>query len=169
MGQQPNIELEIEELPRPHPRPGAARPWVPGRPGELMGPDEVPRGGLYGSPGPDPGFALKLIDAAGFGPHERRADTREALAAVMIARSSAEGRAPARKDLQAAATLLGMRDAEGETADAFAAYRRTRFAGFAHDPEAVKAWEASLPADLVLADLDTIRDAVAAGPSVLER
>ena len=61
MGQQPNIELEIADLPRPRPAPDPARRWKPSRPGELHSPEEVPWGGAFGTTGPDTGFVYRLI------------------------------------------------------------------------------------------------------------
>jgi len=171
MAQQPNIELEITDLPRPEPHPGPARSWRPGRPGDPTGPDDVPRGPLFGTPGPDAGFALRLLDTLGWAPAEgeHRADTEAALAAIIIARGSKEGRAPTRKDVDAALTLLGLGEVPPPVADAFATYRKHRFAGFAHDPERVELWLATLDEELIHADLPAIRAAIASGPDALHR
>ena len=115
--------------------------------------------------------ALTLVEAAElpYAPGEDRAATQAALAAVMIARASAAGRAPTKGDLEAATTLLGLRGVPEDQTSAFAEYRRARFAGFDHDPEAVRVWLATLPGDLVHGDVASIRAAVAAGPAVLDR
>ena len=55
MGQQPNMPLTVEDLPRPEPHPAPARRWRAGRPGDPALPADVPWGGAFGTPGPDPG------------------------------------------------------------------------------------------------------------------
>ena len=101
MGQQPNLPLALEDRPRPEPQPAPARRWRAGRPGDLSGPGEVPWGGAFGTPGPDTGYALRLLADAG-----RCGDEATALAAVVAARSSWLGRAPVAADLEAAEILL---------------------------------------------------------------
>ena len=101
MGQQPNLPLTLEDRPRPEPQPAPARRWRAGRPGDLSGPGEVPWGGAFGTPGPDTGYALRLLADAG-----RCGDEATALAAVVAARSSRLGRAPVAADLEAAEILL---------------------------------------------------------------
>ncbi len=170
MGQQPNIELEIEELPRPIPEPGPARAWRPGRPGEIQRPEDVPHGGLFGTPGPDAGFAFTLLERVELplAEHEHRADTEAALGAIMIARSSHEGRAPATGDLEAARALTGLDERlPDDTRASMATYRKERFAGFAHDPERVKAWEATLPGSLLYADVGEILRQITTGAAAL--
>ena len=61
MGQQPNMPLTMADLPRPEPHPGPARGWRAGRPGDPSSPADVPWGGAFGTPGPDTGYALRLL------------------------------------------------------------------------------------------------------------
>lgn len=109
MGQQPNIELEISDLPRPVARPAPARPWRPSRPGDHAGPDDVPSGVGFGSTGPDAGYALRLAAtteltlAAG----ELRHNAVAAVAAIAAARASHFGRGPVGTDVELGAQLLG--------------------------------------------------------------
>lgn len=129
MAQQPNIELEPGDLPRAVPQPAPPRRWEPSmRPGMITAPDQVPRGGTYGTPGPDMGWALTLI---------RRAwpdldDELEAvLAALMVARASSFGRAPIPADLEAAKVMCGI----GDDLPAWLAERRERWVeAAAHEP-----------------------------------
>jgi hypothetical protein len=120
VGQQPNIPLSSEDLPLPGAAPAPPRRWRAGRPGDLGSPAEVPWGGAFGTPGPDAGYALRLLAgrplalAAG----ERRADAERALAAVMVARASRLGRAPTAIDAEAAELLLGYGEARGDQAAA---------------------------------------------------
>lgn len=101
MGQQPNMPLAIEDLPRAEPQPGPARRWQAGRPGDVASPADVPWGGAFGTPGPDPGYALRLLADGAPGPEETRA-----LAALAGARASWLGRAPVAADLEAAGIIL---------------------------------------------------------------
>jgi hypothetical protein len=127
MGQQPNMPLEIEDLPRRKAAPGAARRWSPNRPGDLAGPSDVPSGGAFGRPGPDAGYALRLLrdrdlpTTAG----ESRKDLEVAVAALMTARASRLGRAPMGTDAEAAEALLGVGDADPS-------WRTAWTAGLAH-------------------------------------
>ena len=85
MGQQPNIELEMADLPRPTEHPGAPRRWSPTRVGELGRPADVPHGGRFGNPGPDAGYALILLKDRDIptAPGESRRDAIAAIAALM--------------------------------------------------------------------------------------
>ena len=105
MGQQPNVPLQMEDLPRPELDPAPARRWVPQRPGDLSGPGESRWGGAYGTPGPDSGYALSLLAGSSEG---RDADTTAALAVLMMARASHFGRAPTSTDSEVAEAVLGL-------------------------------------------------------------
>lgn len=108
MGQQPNIELDREDAPPLEPAPGPSPRWRPDRPGEITGPDEMPWGGAFGRPGPDTGFAMKLIRRADF-TRARVTQLEALLAAYVGARASAFGRAPVPKDVEAGLIVLGLR------------------------------------------------------------
>ena len=58
MGQQPNIELDIDDLPRDTHEPGAPSGWKPTRPGEILSPAAMPVGGVFGNPSPDGGISF---------------------------------------------------------------------------------------------------------------
>ncbi len=136
MGQQPNIHLGIEDLPRPEAHPAPPRRWSPQRPGELGSPAEVPWGGGFGTPGPDAGYAYVVLAGrptpAADG--ENPGDVVAVLAALMAARASRFGRAPVGEDADVAEMLLGYRpsDLPGEVVAALAAARRRWLSGFAH-------------------------------------
>jgi hypothetical protein len=136
VGQQPNIRLGIEDLPRPEAHPAAPRRWSPRRPGELGSPAEVPWGGAFGTPGPDAGYAMTVLASREIpaGPGEDRHDVAAALAALMAARASRFGRAPVAADADVAEILLGYRaDGLGEAIrERLAALRRRLLPGFAH-------------------------------------
>jgi hypothetical protein len=136
VGQQPNIRLGIQDLPRPEAHPAAPRRWSPRRPGELGSPDEVPWGGAFGTPGPDAGYAMTVLASRDIpvGEGEDRHDVAAALAALMVARASHFGRAPVAADADVAEVLLGYRsDGLGEeTRERLAALRRRLLPGFGH-------------------------------------
>jgi hypothetical protein len=149
MGQQPNIELEISDLPRPTPHPAPARGWTPRRPGELNSPAEVPWGGAFGTTGPDTGYALKLVRAMDvpLAPGEHRRNVDAAVAAVAGARASHYGRAPTRKDVEVALTILGYRP-KGLPEDLIEGLARDRvawFANLAHQPTKAQELVAAIP------------------------
>lgn len=136
MGQQPNIRLGIQDLPRPEAHPAAPRRWSPRRPGELGSPDEVPWGGAFGTPGPDAGYAMTVLASRDIpaAEGEDSHDVAAALAALMAARASHFGRAPVAADADVAEVLLGYRsDGLGEgTRERLAALRRRLLPGFGH-------------------------------------
>lgn len=136
MGQEPNIELEMADLPRPTASPAPARRWSPRRPGELGSPEEVPWGGMFGTPGPDTGYVLKLLseEHLDLAPGESRADTVMALASLAGARASAVGRAPTGEDVRVAMTLLGFdQSMASHLREALAGRRPHWVANVAHD------------------------------------
>ncbi len=166
MGQEPNIPLGIEDLPRPTPSPDAARRWTPDRPGELHGPGDVPWGGMFGTPGPDTGYVLRLIHHAEFAllPGEDRHDAEVALAAVAAARASHFGRAPTRDDVEVARLVLGYADDLPEAVRAdFAADRPAWIANLSHRPAQERRLVSSVPIDLLTSPVDDVRRRVAAG------
>jgi len=128
VGQQPNIQLHLEDLPRAEAHPGPARRWSARRPGDLAGPRQVPWGGSFGTPGPDTGYALRLVAGRRLtlADGERRADAERMLAVVMAARASLLGRAPVVGDAEVAEMILGFR-AEGPAAGDTAEGRRRFF------------------------------------------
>lgn len=110
MGQEPKIEIPLEDLPRSEPTPAPARRWSANRPGDLHRPEEVPWGGSFGTPGPDTGYALKLAGDADFqlDEDEHRHAVEELILVIMGARASLFGKAPSIDDLSFALMLLGL-------------------------------------------------------------
>lgn len=109
MAQQPNIELDPADRPRAVLRPGPSRRWRPSlRPGMITSPDHMPHGEGFGTPGPDTGWALVLIDRAAL--PERSKGLDKVLAALMGARAASFGRAPTVEDLEVAQILCGIGD-----------------------------------------------------------
>lgn len=142
MGQEPRVLVTEAERPRPVPEPGSARPWRPDKPGVPKGPDEVPHGGPFGHTGPDQGWAYVIIDRLGLPDDDSR--LREVVAALMMARAAALGRAPVPGDLEVALVLCGF----GPDAPAELKQRRERWLEAAsHEPR---------PGETAVAEVDPV-------------
>ncbi len=171
VGQQPNIELEISDLPRPRRRPDPARSWVPGRPGELGGPEDMQWGSGFGTTGPDAGYALSLVMARDLvlAEGEHRSNVDVAVAAVASARSSLFGRGPTSNDINLALVLLGYDSAglSDEMASGLATKRVEWFAAAGHHPANLHDFVASLGADALRLTADQARDQMAQGTKLI--
>lgn len=171
MGQQPNIELDMSDLPRPTAHPAPARRWSPRRPGDLAGPQDVPSGGAFGTTGPDQGYAhfLAKTRSLDVGPADDARDARDAVAVVATARAARFGKAPSMGDIDLAAVVLGY-DHEG-IPDAvlaeLAARRAPLVAGVGHSAPRAAALVARVPDDVLGADAAAVRSRLAAGEIVL--
>lgn len=115
MAQQPNVELSPADLPRPVLEPAPARRQRIPRPGVITVPEEKPSGPGFGTPGPDTGWALRIISSAVLG--DDSPALRKLLAALMGARAAHFGRAPLHEDLEVALALLGLRHRRTEELD----------------------------------------------------
>ncbi|MDH3731602.1 MAG: hypothetical protein OES13_10865 [Acidimicrobiia bacterium] len=167
MGQQPNIEITLGDLPIAKAQPEAARRWSPTRPGELSEPDAVPWGGAFGTPGPDAGYARTLASkmelplVAG----ERQADAEVAIAALASARASHFGRAPVGVDVAIAAIILCY-DRSGipaAVADRIAQERGAWVGDMARQPHNASKLVAAVPLEVLVSTVDEVRAAVADG------
>ncbi len=108
MAQQPNIEIGPADRPRQALDTAPARPWnVMSKPGVITTPEDMPRGGAFGTPGPDTGWALKIIRTLD---PQTDPDLESVLAALMAARAAAHGRGPIPQDLEVAKLLCGVFD-----------------------------------------------------------
>ncbi|MDP3983994.1 MAG: hypothetical protein Q8Q52_03185 [Acidimicrobiia bacterium] len=140
MGQQPNVELQPADRPRPVPEPGPARRWRPTRPGDITAPEQMRWGGAFGTPGPDTGYAMKLIAQADL---PGRSPLLERLVATLMgARASLLGRAPILEDLEVAKEILGL----GENPDPGLAEQRVKWMGMAAHEK--------IPGQVVVAEID---------------
>jgi hypothetical protein len=166
VGQQPNIELVMADLPRPTDHPGTPRRWSPGRVGELGAPAAVPRGGRFGNPGPDAGYALRLLSDRSIqtAPGEQRRDAVAAIAAVMSARAARFGRAPMVGDAEVAEVILGY---AGPAAAGVAAARAAAVAGLAHHPAASRPLVAAVDGTVLIASLAEVNRRAAAGEALI--
>lgn len=139
MGVEPYVPETLDDRPRQEPNlaPGVsmppARSWVADRPG-----DEVtfgqPRGRLFGVPGPNIGYALRLArqmeDRLALAPHEELDDAVAVMSEVAMKRAASYGRAPVLPDLECAALILGYL---GGCDPDDALWRARAVAGSAHD------------------------------------
>lgn len=142
MGQQPNIAITLADLPRATPKPAAPARWRPHRPGEITSPDEMPWGGLFGTPGPDTGYALLLLRGRDLpGGDDHRDDVEAAILAIVSARGSAMGRAPVSQDIDLAIDLLGLGDPD----------RIAALDGIAHDHTRLRGLVESAPREVLMA------------------
>ena len=144
MGQQPNVEIDPSDLPRPVIDTDPPRRWRPTRPGVIVRPDQMPWGGAFGTPGPDTGYAMKLVREADL--PERTEGLESVLAALMAARASLFGRAPVIEDLEVARILAGF----GEGLPEDLADRRGRWVeATAHEPSKGRSAVADIDLDLL--------------------
>lgn len=110
-----------------------ARGWRADRPGDLH--DGIqPAGALFGSPGPNVGYALHLVRRVSsdfaLGAHEHLADVEAMVAALAMKRAASFGRAPITTDVECAAMLLGYR---GTGAADFVEWRGLAIEGANHE------------------------------------
>lgn len=112
MAQQPNVELSPSDLPTPGLEPAPARRQIPRRPGTITTPEAMPEGPGFGTPGPDTGWALRIIAGSTYADAEDR--LQKVLAALMSARAAHFGRAPVFEDLGVAVRLAGLTGSPSE-------------------------------------------------------
>ena len=112
MPRQPNINPPDQDLPRKVLAPAAPARWSPSRPGMITAPDQVTPGGLFGRPGPDTGWAFRIVRQAGLPADEMRGEA--VLVTLMAARASIFGRAPVPEDLDVARILMGYEEGASE-------------------------------------------------------
>ena len=109
MTRQPNIDPPDQDRPRTVLTPAAPARWSPDRPGMITAPHQVSPGGLFGRPGPDTGWAYRIVRQIGLSEEESQAEP--VMVTLMSARASLFGRAPIPEDLEVARILLGFEDA----------------------------------------------------------
>ncbi|HSL57186.1 MAG TPA: hypothetical protein VK866_05035 [Acidimicrobiales bacterium] len=106
--------------------------WTADRPADVVD-DGQPSGDRFGSPGPDLGYALRLVhqfdDRLVLAEGEHRADVVAGCVALAMKRSSIFGRAPVIHDLTVAFTIWGFLD---EAPAELVELRRPLFAEVAH-------------------------------------
>ncbi len=172
MGQEPNIDIEFEDRPRRELQPAAPTRWKANRPGDLTSPDQVPWGGAFGTPGPDAGYALKLISDADFALEEGevRSQVEAAMAQLMASRASHFGRAPTSEDLKFALLIFGLAgpDQVPETVNAQLGRDRRYWAPrVANSAAAGRRLVAMIPSSLLEAPLEDVRHQLALGETPL--
>ena len=78
----------------------------------ITAPDQVTPGGLFGRPGPDTGWAFRIVRQAGLAEEEMRGEA--VLVTLMAARASLFGRAPVPEDLDVARILMGYEEGSSQ-------------------------------------------------------
>lgn len=167
MGQQPNIELGISDLPRPKAHPAPARRWRADRPGDIASPEQMPSGGAFGTIGPDAGYATRLVRGRSLDlrPGESAHNAMDAVATLAAARAARAGRGPISQDVDVAVLILGY-DATAmppDQIDAVAAARITLAAGIGHSAGKAAALIDAIEPSLLDALPADVRDRLAGG------
>lgn len=137
MAVDPYVPTRPEDAPRRSVAIPPARGWRAVRPGDLepaAGPGRCANGVLFGTPGPDSGYALTLAarfhDRIGVVAPETVHDAVILAAGVAMRRGGLFGRAPMSTDVELGLTLFGwLGDAPAELVE----WRRLAVAGIGHD------------------------------------
>jgi hypothetical protein len=138
MSTDPFVAPTVDEEPRQEPNlaPGVQMPpskaWRADRPAELIG--GQPDGPLFGSPGPNIGYALTLAermrDRLVIAPQEHLDDVISVVGGLAMRRAASYGRAPVMPDLECAAIILGY---VGQAPREMIEWRSFYVRGAAHD------------------------------------
>jgi len=135
MAVDPYVPTAAEDAPRESARIPPPSGWRAVRPGDIVpGERSSPPGRLFGTPGPDSGYALTLAQRF----HDRMEivfpetahDAMAVAAELAMRRAGLYGRAPVREDLELALTLFGWL---GGTTPELVEWRRLTVVGAAHD------------------------------------
>jgi hypothetical protein len=150
----PFVPERLEDEPRQEPNlaPGVkmppARAWVADRPGDLHG--GQPTGMLFGSPGPNIGYALTLANRARdrfvLAPHEHRDDALHVVAETAMRRAALFGRAPVMPDIDLGMQIFGYR---GDADPGFVEWRVRAVQGTHHDYYQRRALVDAIPVDVL--------------------
>ena len=169
MGHQPNIELDTADLPLPELEPGAERRWVPSRPGEITSPADVPVGSSFGRPGPDTGWAMRLLAMTSYDRGNRPNELARLLTALVGARAAAGGRGPVPQDVEVALSLVGLRsqDMDGDSLAYLAERRGQWLDAVAHEASAGMAALDAIPESLVAETPVRVRARLNAQPELV--
>lgn len=155
MAQQPNVESTEAHKPRVTLEPGPAVKWRSSKPGIPAGPADVPSGGGFGSAGPDPGWALKLVANANLPGDDP--DLGAVVTGLVLARASASGRAPIPGDIDVALVLCGYFE---DASPALVERRERWIAAVPHDKRPGQTAVADVDRELIVAQPDQIRYAL---------
>ena len=160
MAVDPYVPTRPEDAPRRSIAIPAAAGWRAARPGDIdpaVGPGC--KGVLFGTPGPDSGYALTLAerfhDRITAVPPETVHDAETISAQVAMRRGGFFGRAPVAADVELGLTLFGwLGDAPADLVE----WRRLAVAGIGHDyPRRIRLVEA-IPESVLLQRPDQIRE-----------
>lgn len=145
MSQPKYVHVTESDEVRPVDRLPASRPWTQSRVAELTRPGQ-PKGRMFGSQGPDQGYALHLAELFEhdlvLSPGESQEDAIAGCVEVAMCRSSLYGRAPVKADLEHAFALFGYL---GGAPDDLVATRSVLFNGCVDDYWARRLITSSVP------------------------
>jgi len=168
----PFVPERLEDEPRQEPNldPGVKMPpakaWFADRPGDLAG--GQPTGMLFGSPGPNIGYALTLAERARdrfvLAPYEHLEDAISVAADIAMRRAALLGRAPVMPDNELAMQIFGYRGAADPD---FVAWRVRAVRGAHHNYYERRTLVDAIPVDVLRlvptalpTHLDEARDAL---------
>ena len=166
MAVDPYVPTRPEDAPRRSVAIPPARGWRAVRPGDLDPGAPIGRGGvLFGTPGPDSGYALRLAehfhDRIAVVPPETAHDAETLAAHLAMRRGGLFGRAPVQADVELGFTLFGWL---GDPPADLVEWRRLAAAGVSHDyarrvrlVEAIPEWVARHRIDDIRARLSDWR------------
>ncbi len=163
MAVDPYVPTRPEDAPRESARVPPPNGWRAVRPGDLVpGEPPSPAGVLFGTPGPDSGYALTLAQRfhgrLEVVPPETEHDAMAVAAELAMRRAALFGRAPVIVDLELAFTLFGWL---GAASPELRQWRRLAVAGAAHDYPRRRALVDAVPeATLRLKPGDDVRAAL---------
>jgi hypothetical protein len=124
-----------------------ARAWRLHRPGDEVAIGQ-PHGELYGTPGPNIGYAVSLVHRAqsrfALAPHEHFDDAAGVVSELAMRRAASYGRAPVSADVEAAMLAFGY---QGGCDPGFASWRSTAVSGAHHDYPRRRALVEAVPLD----------------------
>lgn len=172
MPTDPYVPVDLHDRPRQEQNvaPGVhlppARSWRATRPGDLeLG---WPEGELLGSPGPNVGYALKLVhavsDALALADHEPRHDAEIVVADLAMRRASLAGRGPIPADVAVASAILGY---DGSADEGFAAWRAFAVAAAGHDYPTRREIVDAVSDEVLLLDVGDVDGRVVAARSAM--
>lgn len=159
MAVDPYVPTRSEDAPRRSVAIPAAAGWRAVRPGDIdpaAGPGR--KGVLFGTPGPDSGYALTLVerfhDRITVARPETVHDAETVGAQVAMRRGGLFGRAPIALDVEVGLTLFGWL---GDAPAVLVEWRRLAVAGIAHDYPRLTALVEVIPEGVIRSKAEDIR------------
>ena len=149
---------------RPALRLATPRRWVVSRPAEVQVPRR-PGVAMTGNPGPDQGYALRLVRRLASGLRlaagEQQADIELGVALLASRRAGSFGRAPCAHDVRAMLALWGL--LADQPPEGLVGERRRAFSGVSHDYQLQRALVGRVPDEAMRLSLEQLEGRVGSG------